>query len=255
MNADGSFPRKREDRRSGSRCCNGHAAGRRHRTFHRRGFTHVAVLAPVVALAGAVAYRIREMRQSPAIQFPFVLAASHGVLDAPTGGGFFFLRPGWSKVTMRILLPAIMVLFPAALQAGGPIYKCETAEGKTIYQESPCAAGQKGAAKDVMPSAAVVKALPSGSKLVGNPPVTGSAKTMNEAYNRRMAKGDYDGALALATTEEQKRTALKRKAEKDRECDGLRITAARARADAKGRNQSWQNQADEEEARYSRRCK
>jgi hypothetical protein len=161
---------------------------------------------------------------------------------------------------MRILLLATMVLFSAALQAGGPIYKCKTAEGKTIYQESPCASGQQGGEKNVMPPAAAVKALPPESKTVGNPAATGGGKTstekaMEEAYYSRMNKGDYDGALAFAQTDEQKQRARSMKADKDRQCDTLRINASKARKDAEGRNQTWRNRADVAEARLSSQCK
>jgi bifunctional DNA-binding transcriptional regulator/antitoxin component of YhaV-PrlF toxin-antitoxin module len=78
---------------------------------------------------------------------------------------------------------------------------------------------------------------------------------MNEAYNARMAKGDYDGALAFATTEEQKQIALQKKASKDERCEYLRIAAAKARKDAEGRNQRWRTQAEAAEARFSSQCK
>jgi hypothetical protein len=161
---------------------------------------------------------------------------------------------------MRILLLVTMALFSAALRAGGPVYKCKTDEGKTIYQESPCAAGQQGGAKDVMPSAAAAKALPPESKTVGNPAAAGGGKTssekaMDEAYYSRMSKGDYDGALAFARTDEQKQRARSMKAETDRHCDRLRVAASRARKDAEGRNQTWRNKADAAEALYSSQCK
>jgi hypothetical protein len=78
---------------------------------------------------------------------------------------------------------------------------------------------------------------------------------MNDAFQSRMDKQDYEGALAFATTDAQKELARRKAAEKKAKCDGLSIKADKAQADFKNRGANWKPAADAAEADYRSQCK
>jgi hypothetical protein len=76
---------------------------------------------------------------------------------------------------------------------------------------------------------------------------------MREVYEAKMAKRDYDGAVAFATTDRERAAALTMKDKKDVECASLDIKARKARANV--RKASDEPAAEAAESEYRVRCK
>jgi Domain of unknown function (DUF4124) len=118
----------------------------------------------------------------------------------------------------------VRVSVALAVVIAGPaqsaVYKCVAANGIAIYQESPCAtAGVKLAAPDPSPP----------SKNDSAKAKSADAKAMKEAFQARMDRGDYQGALAFATDDMQKSLARKKLHDRNVKCEKLagKITSAR----------------------------
>ncbi len=73
-------------------------------------------------------------------------------------------------------------------------------------------------------------AVPDRGAATGSKPADADKQAMNEAFRSRMDKRDYEGALAFATTDQQKSQARKKIAEKDAKCRGLALKLQEAQA-------------------------
>lgn len=136
----------------------------------------------------------------------------------------------------------------AASTAYADVYKCRNSDGSLVYQEAPCES-------------------PGGKLKLPEPPVgTGKSrdkakspdptnKAMNEAFQSRMDKQDYEGALAFATNDKQKSLARKRLEEKKVKCEGLSIKAQRARSDFTIKGARLKPAADAAESEYRLHCR
>jgi hypothetical protein len=136
----------------------------------------------------------------------------------------------------------------AALPAFAEVYKCKNSDGSPVFQEKPC-----GSPEGVF-NAPDRPAAPgkSGGKAK---PADAANKAMNEAFQSRMDKKDYDGALAFATTEKQKALARKMAEEKRIKCESLAAKYKLARAEFKNNGAKWKPKADAAEAEYANHCR
>jgi hypothetical protein len=102
------------------------------------------------------------------------------------------------------------------------VYKCTASNGSTVYQESPCAStGSKLNAPDPSPG---MNRGSDKSKFADS-----TKKAMNEAFQSRMDKGDFEGALAFASDDRQKSQARKKLQEKEVKCEKLAIKVKNAK--------------------------
>ena len=133
--------------------------------------------------------------------------------------------------------------------AAGPalaqVYKCKNSDGSTAFQDAPC-----GSPGGVIKSPA--QPAPAGAKVK---PADTTNKAMNDAFQSRMDKQDFEGALAFATTDAQKELARRKAAEKKAKCDSLSIKSDKAQAEFKNRGANWKPAADAAEADYRSQCK
>lgn len=154
---------------------------------------------------------------------------------------------------------AIFSLFDET--AAEPIYKCKGKDGNLTYQEVPCGSKQQPATARVTPPspAPATPAVEPESALAvprGQAAETDTDKAMQAAFNARMNRGDFAGAAAFATSEEQKQYAKRMQAEKDQRCSNLRMDVKHARYTARNsRSPIFQEKAEAAEARYIAACK
>lgn len=139
---------------------------------------------------------------------------------------------------------AALALCFVANMAVADVYKCKNEAGGWAYQEEPC----KGL-NQAQP--VKIKAAPPASSGSSNP---GTRKSADDAYQLHMDKEDYSGALAFATTEQQRSKALRMKNKKDVHCQNLKIKADQAHANAR-ESHSRQHAADAADATYANECR
>jgi hypothetical protein len=108
----------------------------------------------------------------------------------------------------------------AAAPAAAQVHKCKGADGAPVFQSAPCDDRSGGIA---VPERGADKGK-------GAKPAEADKKAMNEAFRSRMDKRDYEGALAFATTDQQKSQARRKIAEKDARCRGLAVKLQEAQA-------------------------
>ncbi|MFN0039280.1 MAG: DUF4124 domain-containing protein [Burkholderiales bacterium] len=145
--------------------------------------------------------------------------------------------------------------------AAAPIYKCKGKDGNLTYQEVPCGSKKQPAAARVTPPppTPATPAVEAESALFvpsGKAKETDTDKAMQAAFNARMNRGDFAGAAAFATTEEQKQYAKRMQAEKDQRCSNMQMDVRHARYTAKNsRSPIFQEKAEAAEARYIAACR
>lgn len=146
----------------------------------------------------------------------------------------------------RVLLA--VVLAGIAAPAPAQVHKCKSSDGSVIYQEAPC-----GSATGILSA----PAQPAGAAVGGGKtkPADTTSKAMNDAFQSRMDKRDYEGAQAFATTNQQKELARKKAAEKDLKCESLSTKARQATADFNTKGERYRSKADAAEAEYRTHCR
>lgn len=154
-----------------------------------------------------------------------------------------------SRVSIRIFLPQfalVAALAPiAAPTAIAEVHKCKNSDGSLVYQEAPCGTSGGVYKTPAQPAADGKKPKPADT----------TNKAMNDAFQSRMDKQDYDGALAFATTDKQKEQARRKAADKNTKCESLSIKARKAQAEFTNRGPKWKPAADAAEAEYRNQCK
>ena len=166
----------------------------------------------------------------------------------------------FEKIFVYITISLAAVAFYGE-SAAESIYKCKGKDGNLTYQEAPCGSKQQPAAARVNPPspAPAAPAVEAESALVvprGKAAETDTDKAMQAAYNARMNRGDFAGAAAFATSEEQKQYAKRMQADKDQRCSSLQLDVRHARFTAKNnRSPIFQEKAEAAEARYIAACK
>jgi hypothetical protein len=155
---------------------------------------------------------------------------------------------GVAKGSFIPRLALLAVLASAAAPAWAQVYKCKSADGSPIFQESPCGSST-GISTTPQPSGASVR------KNEQAKPADNTHKAMNDAFQSRMDKKDYDGALAFATTDKQKEQARKKAAEKNTKCETLAGKAKQAQADLQNKGEKWRPKADAANAEYTNYCR
>lgn len=137
-----------------------------------------------------------------------------------------------------------LLLCLAATPAAAEVYKCKKPDGGIAYQETPCAPGAAGAKVDLKVPAAQP---PSSNK--------GDQHAMKDAYESRMARRDYEGAVAFAGNDKEKHRALKLAEDKRQKCGKLSIRAQQARANVKPNKPHMENAAIAAEREYNLACR
>ncbi|MCE9640592.1 MAG: DUF4124 domain-containing protein [Betaproteobacteria bacterium] len=148
--------------------------------------------------------------------------------------------------TPRLALLAVLAI--AAAPAWAQVYKCKSADGSPVFQESPCGSSTGISTTPQPPAGAVRKGEQA-------KPADSTNKAMNDAFQSRMDKKDYDGALAFATTDKQKELARKKSAEKNTKCETLAAKAKQAQADLQNKGEKWKSKADAANAEYTNYCR
>lgn len=136
----------------------------------------------------------------------------------------------------------------AAFPALADVYKCKSSDGAVVYQEAPC---KSSGTKLTLPEQPVAPA----AKTESAKRAAATNKAMNDAFQSRMDKGDYEGALAFAINDKQKALARKKKEEQAVKCQALTIKAKKAQADFQQRGVRWQPAADAADAEYRLHCR
>jgi len=137
----------------------------------------------------------------------------------------------------------LLVLCLTAMPAAAEVYKCKKPDGSLAYQETPCTPDATGARVDLKVPAAQP---PSPNK--------GDRNAMKDAYESRMAKRDYEGAVAFAGNDKEKHRALKLAEDKRQKCGKLSIRAQQARANVKPNTPRTENTAIASEREYNLAC-
>ncbi len=144
---------------------------------------------------------------------------------------------------MKIHAIALM-LYLAAVPAAADAYKCKKPDGGTVYQEAPCT-----------PDAAAARL---GLKVpAAQPPGHGDGdrRALKDAYESRMARRDYEGAVAFAGNDQEKHRALKLAEDKRLKCGKLMIRAQQARANVRPAKAYTENAAIAAEREYNLNCR
>ncbi len=152
------------------------------------------------------------------------------------------MRQTGDSFTAIAMLAATVLAAPAYAQ----VYKCKGAGGTPVYQAAPC--DDTGGGIKV-PERGPDKA--GGSKAITD----ADRKSMSEAFQSRMDKRDYEGALAFATTDQQKSQARKKIAEKDAKCQGLAVKVKEAQAKVANGGARYKNDLDKAEDNYRLSCR
>lgn len=87
----------------------------------------------------------------------------------------------------KIVVICVLVLFPAALRAEGMVHKCQDAQGKMIYQASPCARS------DVSVSTWSARAAVVPDKAEGNEQSSNRALVLKQQGNHYFVNGAVNG--------------------------------------------------------------
>lgn len=161
-----------------------------------------------------------------------------------------------------LLLGAVMISAFAASPSHA-MFKC-TVDGKISYQEAPCTNGMGTTVKTVSGAATSATSQAGADSGYSGKLDSGMAaplrdmatkKANDEAFNRYMASGDYDRALAFATDEGQRNRARQALSKKEVRCAELRIKRDEANANSKGREGRLQHAAEAAQARYDAECR
>lgn len=140
--------------------------------------------------------------------------------------------------------PLALMLCLAVMPASAEVYKCQQSGGVTVYQQTPCAQDAAGARMDIkVPSAQPVKRS------------DGERLALKEAYESRMARHDYEGAVAFAANDKERHRALKLAEDKRLKCGSLAIRAQQAQANVKPKNPRSENAAIAAQHEYNLRCR
>ncbi len=141
--------------------------------------------------------------------------------------------------------PAIaLLLCLAALPATAEVFKCKQPDASVAYQQTPCAQDTAGArmALDSAPPPAAKRS-------------EGDLRAQKDAYESRMARQDYEGALSFASTDKERHRALKQAEDKRLKCGPLAIRAQQAQANVKPKSTHSVNAAVAAEREYNLRCR
>ena len=157
---------------------------------------------------------------------------------------------------LRLSIPACaltLALSAVALPAGAQVHKCKNADGSTIYQQAPC--DKTGTTGDKIDLQDPTKggAAKSGGKVRSSDGT--SQQSMSEAFQRRMDKKDYEGAMAFATTDRQKAQARQKLEDKNNKCSTLSIRKQKAQADFQAKGERYKSGATAAEAEYNLNCR
>lgn len=139
-----------------------------------------------------------------------------------------------------------LMLCLTAMSAAAEVFKCKQPSGAVAYQETPCAQDATGTKMELKVPG--VQPLPPERN-------AGDQRAMKDAYESRMARQDYEGASAFATTDKERHRAHKLAAEKRLKCGGLAIRAQQAQANVKPGKESTLNAAIAAEREYNLRCR
>ena len=140
-----------------------------------------------------------------------------------------------------IALALCLTTMPAAADT----FKCKKPDGTVAYQGTPCAQDEPGGRMELK----TPEASPTPKRNDGD------QRALKDAYESRMAKRDYEGAVAFATTDKERHRAMKLAEDKRLKCGSLTIRAQRAQADVKPKNERTRNAAIAAEREYNLHCR
>lgn len=158
---------------------------------------------------------------------------------------------------MNKLLVAVPLWLSFAVAAHADMYKCTAPNGRTSYQETPCATGASGAGKvDITAQPALA---PAKDNQAQSDRLKKERERMSQTVRAKLNAGDLIGARAVAVTPEDfalVRAAEEKAAAKTKHCAELSAIASRARqlaADQPG-SYALRNHADVEARQYKEEC-
>jgi len=139
-----------------------------------------------------------------------------------------------------------LLLCLATMPASAEVFKCKQPDGSVAYQQTPCAQETTGVKIDLK--------VPSVQPIAPNRSA-GDLLAQKDAYESRMARHDYEGAVTFAATDKERHRALKLAEDKRLKCGSLAIRAQQAQANVKPKNTSSVNAAVAAEREYNLRCR